>query len=59
MLASEMAGVSGWPGDWSVTVPTIVKVCPTATAESGAETVVALGPLPNVYIFPSNELSDV
>ena len=53
MLASEIAGVPLFAGVWSVTVPVIITAVPLGTAVCGAETVVALGPLPNAYTWPS------
>ena len=47
---SAIAGVSGCPDDWSVTVPCIIMLYPWGMAVNGAETVVALGPLPKQYI---------
>ncbi len=59
MLSSEIAGVSFAPVDWSVTVPVIITLVPLGTTTCGAETVVALGPLPMTYMRLSKALQAV
>src|SRR5665648_1132144 len=55
MASSDIAGVSLAPEDWSVTVPRIITDESAGTPISGAVTVIALGPLPMLYICPSYE----